>query len=301
MTARVAITGASGFLGRPLRESFSRDGWEVLSLVRREPRAAGEVRWDPDNGWIDADALEGVDAVVHLAGESIFGIWTHVKKRRILASRVRGTGTLATTIANLRSPPRVLVSVSGVNYYGDAGDEVLREEHPPGHDFLADVCVAWERAAHPAAEAGIRVVHPRFGIVLDPGGGALRLMLPAFQLGLGARLGSGRQWMSWISHHDAVRVLRYAVSEETLAGPVNAVAPHPVRNVEFTRTLARAVRRPAPLAVPAFAIRTLTGSLGDQLLLASMRVVPELLLNHNFVFDHPTLDLALAAGLDGSD
>jgi uncharacterized protein len=297
---RVAITGASGFIGRALSDSFARDGWEVLSLVRRKA-GAGEVEWDPEEGRLDAAVLEGFDAFVHLAGENIFGIWTPPKKRRILESRTRGTGTVARALAGLQRPPNVLVSVSGVNYYGNSGEQILHEDHPPGHDFLSTVCVAWETAAKPAAEAGIRVVHPRFGIVLDRNGGALRLMLPAFRMGLGARLGSGRQWMSWINYHDAVRLLRFVIANEDLAGPVNAVAPQPVRNAEFTRALGRALHRPAFLAVPSLAIRTFTGSLGDALLLASMRVVPQRLLASGFVFDHPDIEGALTAGLDGTD
>jgi hypothetical protein len=296
---RVAITGASGFIGSALRESFTADGWEVLSLVRRTPRA-GEVEWHPDEGRVDGAALEGIDAFVHLAGENIFGIWTRAKKRRILQSRTRGTRAVAEALAGLSRPPSVLVSVSGINYYGDSGDAVLREDHPPGNDFLAGVCVAWEAAARPAADAGIRVVHPRLGMVLDRGGGALPIMLPAFRLGLGARLGSGRQWMSWITRPDAVRILRFAVSEPNLIGPVNAVSPQPVRNVEFTRLLARAVHRPALLAVPASLVQTCSGGLGDALMLASMRVAPEAILSGGFVFEHPTIEAGLASALDGT-
>jgi uncharacterized protein len=286
---RVAISGAGGFIGHAVARSFAVAGWTVERLVRRQA-GPGEISWDPDAGRVDRSALEGITAFIHLAGEPIAGIWTEAKKRRILESRARGTRLVAESIAALRSPPRILVSASGVGYYGDAGERLLTEDSPPGEDFLARVCREWERGTDPAADAGIRVVNTRFGIVLDPEGGALGLMLPAFRLGLGGKLGSGRQWMSWIGLRDAARVVRFAVATESLAGPVNATSPAPVRNAEFTRALGGSLRRPAFLAVPAVALRTFTGGMADSLLLASQRAVPAALERHGFRFEAPDLE-----------
>jgi uncharacterized protein (TIGR01777 family) len=291
---RVAITGAGGFIGQALTASLERDGIEVLRLVRHEP-GRGEVRWDPDLGEIDATRLEGLDGVVHLAGENIASVWTPAKKRRIMESRAQGTRLLAQAIASLSRPPATLVSASGVGYYGDAGDAMLTESSPPGDDFLARVCVAWEEATRPAAAAGIRVVNTRFGLVIDPAGGALRLMLLPFRLGLGARLGSGTQWMSWIARVDVVRVLRFALATSELSGPVNAVSPHPVTNEEFTRILARSLRRPAAFAVPSFLLKTFTGGMAESLL-ASQRAVPAVLGSLGFSFERPSLADAIAGG-----
>ncbi len=295
---RVVITGASGYIGSNLAAALRADGTEVIAL-RRGPAAPGEASWDPESGVVDGAALEGVDAVVHLAGESIGGLWTPARKRRILESRVRGTTTLATALARLERPPRILISASGVGYYGDAGERLLTEARGPGDDFMARVCVGWEAATQPARDAGIRTVICRFGVVLGPGGGALPPMLIPFRFGLGARFGSGQQWMSWISLADAVRVIRFALGGGPLAGPVNACAPEPVRNVTFTRTLADAVRRPAPFVVPAFALKAITGGMGEALLLASQRAVPAGLASAGFIFRHPTLEGALRAALDG--
>lgn len=290
---RIAVTGASGFLGVSLVAALKAEGAEVLKLVRRKA-SAGEISWNPAEGKIDAQALEGMDAVVHLAGEGIAGLWTRSKRRRILESREAGTRFLAETLAKLNRPPAVLVSASAVGYYGDAGETALTESSPPGEDFLARVCVAWEAGTRPAADAGIRIVHTRFGLILDHRGGALRLMLPIFRLGLGGRLGSGRQWMSWISLHDAIRAIRFALTTENVIGPFNTTTPHPVRNAEFTRILARSVRRPAVLAVPSFLLRTLTGGMADALLLPSQRALPQRLLEHGFEFEQPTLESAVS-------
>ncbi|MEX2584104.1 MAG: TIGR01777 family oxidoreductase [Gemmatimonadota bacterium] len=295
---RVAVSGASGFIGGALVDSFRADGWEVLRLTRRRA-GAEEVEWRPEAGYVDAARLEGIDAFVHLAGESINGLWTPGKKRAILESRARGTRLLATTLASLQRPPRIFVSASGVGYYGNAGEDVLREDSPPGDDFLARVCVAWEDGADAARAAGLRVVHPRFGLVLDPAGGALAMMMPAFRLGAGARLGSGRQWMSWISRTDAVRTVRFAIDQAEVSGAVNATSPQPVRNEEFTRALADEVDRPAFLRIPSFFLRNFTGGMGEALLLASQRAVPAALDAHGFAFEHPSIGTALAAGLDG--
>lgn len=296
----IAITGASGFLGTALVRSLERDGIEVVRLVRRPARGPHEVSWDPATGSIDARRLEGVDAVAHLAGESIAGVWTSAKKRRIEESRVQGTGLIARTIAELERPPRTLVSISGVNYYGDRGDEVLTESEPPGADFLARVCVAWEGATLPAAEAGIRVALCRMGLILHPSGGALRLMLPAFRLGLGATLGSGRQWFSWISLADAVRVIRFALTEHRVQGAANSTSPEPVRNRDFTEAVAAAVNRPAFLKAPSLALRAATGGMADALLLSSVRAVPQVLQGLGFTFEHVSLASALRPAEKGN-
>lgn len=292
---RIAVSGASGFLGSALVASLQQAGDEVLRLVRRQA-GHGEIYWDPDAGRIDGAALAGLDAVVHLAGENIAGFWTPAKKRRIMESRVRGTRLLAAALADLKVPPRTLVSASAVGYYGSAGDAILTEDAPAGEDFLARVCIGWEDAVTPAAKAGIRTVSTRFGLLLDKRGGALRMMRPAFKLGLGARLGSGQQWMSWISLADAVRVLRFALDTERLSGAVNAVAPEPVRNEEFTQKLARALNRPARFVAPRAPVQMLTGGMAEALLFASQRAVPAKLTERGFHFGQPTLETTLRFG-----
>lgn len=294
---RIAVSGAGGFMGSALSAALAGAGWSVSPLVRRSARA-GEIRWDPDTGSIEGEKLEGIDAVVHLAGESIAGVWTPSRKRRIRDSRVNGTRLLADTIASLASPPRVLVSASAVGYYGDGGEHRLTESSPAGDDFLATVCVAWERSTEPAKEAGVRVVITRFGLLLHPSGGVLQIALPIFRLGLGGRFGRGQQWLSWVSRSDAVRSVLFVLESDELQGPVNVTSPAPVRNREFTRVLGKAVNRPALFAVPEFALRTFSGGMADALLLASQHVIPRTLMDHGFDFDQPDLATALAAGLD---
>lgn len=282
----VAITGASGFIGSALAERLSQGGHTVRRLAR--PGA-----WDPAAGRIDRAALEGADAVVHLAGESIFGRWTAAKKRRIIESRVPATTLLADTLARLTDRPRVFVSASAIGIYGDRGNETLTEQSAPGTDFLAAGARDWETAAHPAAQAGIRVVHPRFGVVLGLGGGALGTMLPPFRLGLGGPLGSGRQWFSWITLDDALAALRYALTTENLAGPVNVVAPNPVTNRDFARALGRALGRPAVIPVPTFALELAFGAEAAAFMMSSQRVVPARLLAAGFTFRDPEIEPAL--------
>ena len=295
----VAVTGASGLVGSALRRALAAQGHDVLPLVRGAPPAPGErvVRWDPAAGTLAAADLEGVDAVVHLAGERIAGRWTAAKKARIRDSRVRSTALLAGTLARLARPPRVLVSASAVGWYGDRGDEILTEGSPPGTGFLAEVCREWEAATGPAALVGIRVAHLRIGMVLSRRGGGLAALLPAFRLGLGGAVGRGVQWMSWIALDDLVGALVHALGADTLAGPVNAVAPHPVTNREFTRTLGRVLRRPAFLPFPALAARLLLGEMANALLLASVRALPLRLTASGYAFEHPQLDGALRAEL----
>ena len=296
---RVVISGASGLIGGALAGALAADGHAVGRLVRPGPAVRlGDVAWDPTAGRIDAAALEGADAVVHLAGESIAaGRWTAARKRAIRDSRVGGTRLLAEAVAGLRRPPRVLVSASAVGYYGDRGDEPLTEASAPGQGFLAEVAVAWEAAAEPARRAGLRVVHPRIGLVLAAAGGALPKMLTPFRLGLGGVIGDGRQQVSWIALDDLVSVLRHLLTTDSLAGPVNAVAPAPVDNRELTRTLARVLGRPALLPLPASVVRLVFGEMGLALLLASARVLPARLEATGFRFRNPTLEAALRAVL----
>lgn len=294
---RVAVTGATGLIGRALVERLRREGHAVARVVRDPAKAgAGDVVWDPDAGTIDAAALEGVDAAVHLAGENVGTRWTEEKKRRIRDSRVKGTRLLAQTLAHLARRPRVLVQASGVGIYGDRGDETLTEASPPGTGFLAEVGQDWEGASGPAEAAGIRVVRLRMGVVLSAQGGALERLLLPFRMGVGGKIGSGRQWMPWISLDDAVELFLRALRDERLRGTVNAVAGS-ARNAEFTDALGRALHRPALIPVPAFGIRALFGQMADEALLASTRVEPARLREIGHVFHHPTLDAALAAAL----
>jgi len=271
-----------------------------VDRVSRRPPAAGttDIQWDPARGLLDPRALEGVDAVVHLAGESIAALrWTPAVKERIRRSRVDGTRLLAETLGRLTRRPRVLVAASGVGYYGDRGEAPLTEESPPGSGFLAEVCREWERAADPARAAGIRVVHPRLGVVLAGQGGALPRVVFPFRLGVGGVIGSGRQYWSWIALPDLVRVVELALAVETLAGPVNAVAPTPVTNRELTRVLGRVLGRPTLVPLPALAVRLLLGEMGQALLLDGARVLPRRLERAGFRFRHPNLEDALRAAL----
>ena len=301
MSGAIAISGTSGFIGSAVVAALEADGRQVIRLVRRPAGASNEVAWDPDGGQIDAARLEGLDAVVHLAGESIAGgRWNAERKQRIRQSRVKGTGLLAGALAGLTSKPRVLVSGSAMGIYGDRGDDVLTESEPPGSGFLAEVGRAWEAAADPARQAGIRVVHPRFGMVLHPSGGALERMLPPFRMGLGGHLGNGQQWMSWVSRDDAIGIIRAALATDSLSGPVNASSPNPVRNAEFTKALGAALHRPAVAAVPAFALQLMFGELAKEALLASQRMIPVRLQELGHEFKDPDLGPTLVSLLSGS-
>jgi len=291
---KVGITGASGLVGRSLVPFLTSDGHEVRRLVRSRDRLRpGDVYWNPAAGEIDAAALDGLDGVIHLAGETVSERWSAAHKRAIMESRVQGTGLLARTLAGLPSPPRVLVSASAVGYYGDGGDGELDESSPQGTDFLAGVARAWEEAAAPAAARGIRVVHPRLGVVLSPAGGALERLLPPFRMGAGGKIASGRQWMSWIALDDVVRALHFLLVTDSLAGPVNLTAPNPVTNADFARTLGHVLHRPAVATVPALALRLMFGEMADTMLLAGQRVLPRKLLAAGFTFRHQTLEEAL--------
>ena len=281
-------------IGSALVSSLADHGHAVLRLIRSPSPGPGVARWDPAGGTIDAEALAEADAVVHLAGRPIAGLrWTSRIKREILASRVQGTRLLAETMAALPEGPRVLVTASGINYYGDRGDELLTETSPGGGGFLAEVCREWEGAAAPARAAGIRTVHVRAGFVQTPKGGALKAQLPLFRLGLGGRLGSGRQWWSWVTLDDVVGIYRHAVVSETASGPLNATAPNPVTNAEYTATLARVLGRPALLPVPSFGPRLVLGQLADELVLSSARVHPAATEASGYRFQHTSLEAAL--------
>lgn len=292
---RIAVTGAGGLVGSALAASLTNAGHLVIPLVRRPVSpGATEISWDPVAGRIDAQALSGLDALVNLAGENIAaGRWNRSRKERIRSSRVDGTRLIAEALAGLEQPPRVLVNASAIGYYGDRGDEWMDEDADPGTGFLSDTCVEWEKATGPAAQAGVRVVRLRIGVVLSSAGGALARMLPIFRYGLGGRLGDGRQQMSWILLDDLVRVLEYALLDESLRGAVNGVAPNPVTNVEFTKTLASVLGRPALLPAPAFMLRTLLGEMGQELLLSSTRVRPARLSETTFRYRFPDLDSGL--------
>ena len=291
---KVAITGASGLIGGALVPFLTSGGHEVVRLVRRAPRSKDETRWDPDAGEIDAAALEGTDAVVHLAGENIAGgRWTEARKARLRSSRVGPTALLARTLAGLTKKPKVLVSASAIGYYGNRGDEWVTEKDAPADDFLGRLSVEWEAAAEPAREAGIRVVHPRFGVVLSPAGGALGKMLLPFKAGLGGVVGPGTQYMSWIAIDDVLGVVHHLLDRAGLEGPVNATAPEPVTNAVFTKTLGRVLGRPTVAPVPAFALRLALGEMADAALLSSTRVRPERLQASGYRFRFPDLEGAL--------
>jgi uncharacterized protein (TIGR01777 family) len=299
-TLRIAITGSHGLIGSALVPFLTTGGHEVRRLVRPGGRhqsdgagAAGDIPWDPAGMRLDPAALEGVDAIVHLAGEVVSERWTPEHKRAIRESRVNGTRLLAQTIAAMTRPPGVFISASAVGYYGDGGQRLLDESAPPGTDFLARVSQEWEQAARPAAERGVRVVHPRFGVVLSPAGGALAKLLPPFKLYGGGKLGSGKQWMSWVALDDVVGALHHLLFTESLAGPVNVVTPNPVTNEEFGQTLGRVLHRPAKLTVPGFVVRAMFGEMGETMLLAGQRLVPRRLLESGFRFRYPTLEEAL--------
>jgi uncharacterized protein (TIGR01777 family) len=295
---KILVSGSTGLIGSALVPFLTAGGHAVVALARTGARRAAShpaqaVEWNPDAGIINRAALEGFDAVVHLAGENIAGRWTAAKKERIRASRTGPTRLISEALAQLTRPPKVLVCASAVGIYGDRGDEILVEASAPGSGFLAEVGREWEAAAEPARVAGIRVVHLRFGIVLSPRGGALARMLPAFRLGLGGRVGSGRQFWSWIALDDAVGAIHHTLFTDSLSGPVNAVAPQAVTNGEFTRTLARVLGRPALLPAPACALRLALGEMAEAALLASTRAEPRRLAETGYAFRFPQLEPAL--------
>jgi len=289
----VVVSGSTGLVGSALIPFLTTGGHRVTRLVRAQPRT-GEIRWDPIAGSIEMAGLEGVDAVVHLAGENIAaGRWTAATKARIKESRARGTRLLCEALARLRQPPKVLVCASAIGYYGDRAATTVDEDSEPGAGFLADVCRAWEAATAPASDVGMRVVHLRFGVVLTAAGGALAKLLLPFRLGVGGRLGSGGQYMSWIAIDDALGAILHTIRTESLRGAVNAVAPQPVTNLEFTKALGRVLSRPTLFPVPAAAARLAFGEMADEMLLASTRVTPSRLAATHYAFRHSDLEAAL--------
>ena len=292
---RILVTGSTGFIGSALVPFLRDQGHDVVRLVRRKRGSAEqEVVWNPAQGTIDREGLERLDAVVHLAGANIAkGRWTIRRKQTLWNSRVEGTSLLCNTLGALQNPPKTLVAISAIGYYGDRGDELLDEESPPGTSYLADLCKAWETAARTAEPHGIRVVNPRLGMVLSPTGGPLRPLLHIFRFGLGGRLGTGNAYMSWITLHDALNVIAHCLASETLTGPINTVAPEPPTNRAFTAALGKALHRPTCCTVPAFVLRLALGQLGQELLLASARVIPRRLTESGFTFAHPTIENAL--------
>jgi uncharacterized protein len=299
----VLLSGASGMLGSAIGKALRQRGTKLIRLVRRAEQGPDEVRWNPADestrgNAIEIARLEGIDAAVHLSGANVASRrWTDKYKREMTESRVTATRMLAEVLARLKNPPEVLVAASAVGFYGNRGDEALDEDSAAGQGYFPELCTAWEEAARPAVEAGIRVVHPRFGMVLGRDGGALARLAPLFRLGLGGKLGNGRQWMSWVSEADAVAAVLFALENPALSGAANVVAPEPVTNAEFTRALGRAVHRPAGVAAPAFALRLAFGEMANEALLASTRAVPKRLLEAGFVFRYPTLVEAFKAAL----
>ncbi len=291
---KIVVSGSSGLIGSKLLSFLSENNHQALRLVRKPQAGAGEIQWNPLTGELDKKALEGVDAVVHLAGENIAGgRWTAAKKLKIRESRILGTRFIAQSLAGLFEPPKVLISVSAAGYYGNRGEEELDENSSPGTGFLPDLCREWEEATTPAIMRGIRVVIPRLGMVLSSSGGALPLMLSLYQRGLGGTIGSGDQYMSWIAINDLVGIIHHAIRNESLQGPVNAVSPHPVANRTFNRTMARVLARPAFLKLPGFVARLVLGEMAKEVLLASARIAPAKLLKSQYKFLFPELENAL--------
>jgi len=299
---RIAITGSTGLIGTALVEWFSKNGHSITRIVRdSHPSGANRcVVWDPNQRRIDAAALEGHDVVIHLAGESIAsGRWTAERKARIRDSRIQGTSLISETLAKLSHRPRVLLSASAIGYYGNRDpNETLDESSKPGSGFLAEVCSQWEQATAPAQAAGIRVVNMRFGIVLSSRGGALAKMLPPFKLGVGGKIGSGNQIMSWIALDEIPTAVSHLIANEALSGPVNFVSPNPVSNAEFTRVLGRVLSRPTIFPVPALAAKIMFGEMADELLLGGARVIPKKLQESGYKFTYPNLEQALKQVLD---
>lgn len=295
---RVLITGASGLIGSALQKRFAGKGWETLLATRHEPKAPNEIQWSIEDGFVDPERLEGLDAVVHLAGESVNGLrWTDDKKKAIRDSRVFGTRNLVAALSKLKDRPKVLVSASAIGFYGERGDEEVSESSIAGIGFLSEVSKEWESEARRAEDAGIRTVLLRTGIVLSKDGGALGTMLTPFKLGVGGVIGSGKQWMSWISLDDHIRVIEYVIEHDNIRGAVNAASPHPVTNEEFTKTMGDVLYRPTFLPLPQFVVSMALGEMGDELLLTSTKVMPKRLEDAGFEFEYPALKPALEHAL----
>ena len=292
---KILITGASGLIGKALQTSFGSPGHEMLLASRKDPQNANEIKWDVENGFAAPEKLEGVDAVIHLAGENVSGglRWTDEKKQAIRDSRVLGTRSVVRAMAAMKRKPSVFLATSAIGFYGDRADEIVTESSAAGDTFLAEVSKAWENEARRAEDAGVRTVLLRIGIVLSKDGGALAAMLTPFKFGVGGVVGSGKQWMSWISLDDVVRIFNFALEKQDLRGAVNVVSPEPVTNEVFTKTLGDVLYRPTMLPLPAFAINMIFGEMGDALLLASTRVEPKRLIDAGFVFEYKNLKKAI--------
>jgi uncharacterized protein len=290
---RILVSGVSGPIGKALLPELRKRG-RIVRLVRGTVTGNAQISWNPAQA-LPPQQVEGFDIVIHLAGETIVGRWNAAKKARIRDTRVQGTKTLVESLTKTAHPPRVFICASAIGYYGDRGDEILREESAPGSDFLAQVCRDWETATQPATNAGIRTVNTRFGVILSRDGGALPKMLPPFRMGVGGRIGNGRQWMSWIHIADVVGAIEHALDNPSVSGAVNVVGPNPAMNAEFTRTLARVLHRPAIFPMPSFAARLAFGEMGDALLLASQRVEAAKLTANGYRFQFEDLSAALAA------
>lgn len=291
---RVLITGASGLIGSALQRSFREKGYDLLLASREEPKDTEHIQWSVEDGFADPSKLEGIDAVVHLAGESVNGLrWTDEKKKAIRDSRVLGTRNVVDAISKLKKKPKVFVAASAIGFYGERGDEELTESSAAGDTFLADVSKQWEAESRRAEDAGIRTVLLRTGIVLSKDGGALGTMLLPFKLGVGGVVGSGKQWMSWISLDDHVAAINYVIEHDSIRGAVNSVSPHPITNQEFTKTMGEVLYRPTIIPLPEFAVSMLMGEMGDELLLTSTKVMPKRLEDAGFEFKYPELKSAL--------
>jgi len=291
---KILITGATGLIGKALQKSLRERGHELLLASRKEPKDNSYIQWDPENGFADAGRLEGIDAVVHLAGESISALrWTDEKKKAIRDSRVLGTRNIVDTISDLKERPRVMVAASAIGFYGDRGDEELTETSKAGKNFLAEVSREWEAEARRAEDSGVRTVLLRTGIVLSKDGGALGTMLTPFKFGLGGVIGDGKQWMSWISLHDHIEVINFALENENIRGAVNSVSPHPVTNQEFTAIMGEVLYRPTFIPLPEFAVHLAFGEMGEALLLDSTKVIPKRLMDAGFKFKFPDLKKAI--------
>jgi uncharacterized protein (TIGR01777 family) len=297
VTMKIAVTGASGLIGQPLVAHLRQQGHNVYRMVRRATSAPDEITWNPESGFVDLEKLAGTEAVIHLAGAGVGDHrWTDAYKKEIRDSRVKGTDTIARAIASLDPKPRVFVSGSAIGFYGDTGDRIVTETDPAGHGFLADVVVAWEAAANPARDAGIRVVHPRTGLVVAGNGGAWGRMFPLFKAGVGGKLGSGKQYWSWISLRDEVGALTYLMENESLTGPVNLTAPTPQTNAEITKVMGSVLGRPTLLAVPSIALKTVLGEFSSEVL-GSARVLPAVLEQKGFYFQDTTIESAIRQAL----